>query len=116
MTGVLLFVVSLLLHPIKIRLQRKILTQRRKGAKKSLWSSFASLRLCVRTSLDFFSLIILDHGSFTLFLRERFTWDAILTFNPLAQIDKLAPLSTEGTKRIIFPVDWLTAGWTFHES
>jgi hypothetical protein len=51
-----------------------------------------------------------------LFLRQRFTGDAILTFYPLAQIDKLAPLRTEGTKRIIFPLDWLTAGWTFHES
>jgi hypothetical protein len=117
MTGVLEFVVSLLLHPdIKIRLQRRILTQRRKGAKKFFWSSFASLRLCVRTSLDFFSLIILDRGSFTLFRGEPFTGDAILTFNPLAQIDKLAPLRTEGTKRIIFPLDLLTAGWTFHES
>lgn len=50
------------------------------------------------------------------FLRERFTGDTIFTFYPLAQVDKLAPLRTEGTKRIIFPVDWLTAGWTFHES
>ena len=50
------------------------------------------------------------------FLGERFTGDAILTLNPLAEIDKLTPLSTEGTKRIIFPLDWLTAGWAFHES
>ena len=54
--------------------------------------------------------------TFILFLGQRFTGDAILTFNPLAQVDKLAPLRTEGTKRIIFPLDWLTAGWTFHES
>ena len=50
------------------------------------------------------------------FLWELFTGDAIFTFYPLAEIDKLAPLRTEGTKRIIFPLDWLTAGWTFHES
>ena len=53
---------------------------------------------------------------FCFFLGERFTGDAILTFYPLAQVDKLAPLRTEGTKRIIFPLDWPTAGWTFHES
>jgi hypothetical protein len=65
---------------------------------------------------DLFVEITLDCGLFTLVLAERFTRDAILTFNPLAEIDKLTPLSTEGTKRIIFPVDWLTAGWAFHES
>ena len=47
---------------------------------------------------------------------ERFTGDTILTFNPLAEIDKLTALSTEGTKGVIFPLDWLTAGWAFHES
>jgi hypothetical protein len=39
------------------------------------------------------------------FLGERFTGHTIFTFNPLAEIDKLASLSTEGTKRIIFPLD-----------
>jgi hypothetical protein len=63
---------------------------------------------------DFFVEITLDRGRFILFLGERFTGDAVLTFNPLAQIDKLTPLRTEGTKRITFPFDRLTAGWTFH--
>src|SRR5215211_6580810 len=66
--------------------------------------------------LDLFVEITLDCGWFIWFLGERFAGDAILTFNPLAEIDKLTPLRTEGTKRIIFPLDWLTAGWAFHES
>ena len=60
--------------------------------------------------------VILDRGTLILFLGERFAGDAILTFNPPAEIDKLAPLRTEGTKRIIFPLDRLTARWAFHES
>ena len=63
---------------------------------------------------DLFVEVILYCGSFSLFLGERFTGDSILTFNPPAEIKKLAPLRTEGTKRIVFPVDWLTAGWAFH--
>jgi len=111
MTGVLELVVSLLLQAVaKIKQQRRMFPQRRKGAKIFLRSSFASLRLCGRTGLDFVVVVIL------LFLRERFTGYTILTFNPLAQIDKLAPFRTEGTKRIIFPLDLLTAGWAFHES
>lgn len=50
------------------------------------------------------------------FLGQRFTGNTILPFNPLAEIDKLASLRTEGTKWILFPLDWLTAGWAFHES
>ena len=69
-----------------------------------------------RRSSDLFVEVILCCGTFVLFLGERFAGDAILTLNPLAQIDKLTPLGTEGTKRIIFPLDWLTAGWTLHES
>jgi hypothetical protein len=84
--------------------------QGRKGAKEDQREFFAPLRLCVSTASGFSLLLIF------LFLRERFAGDTILTFNPLAQIDKLAPLRTEGTKRIIFPLDLLTAGWTFHES
>lgn len=115
MTGVLELAVSLLLQAvIKIAPQRKKLAQRRKGAKIFLWSSFAPLRLCAKTAL--YLSIILDCGSFILFLGDLFTGDAVLTLNPLAQIDKLAPLRTEGTKGIIFPRDLLTAGWTFHES
>lgn len=55
-------------------------------------------------------------GSFTLFLGERFTGDSIFTFNPPAKVKKLTPLRTEGTKRIVFPLYRLTAGWAFHES
>ena len=113
MTGVLELVVSVALQPvIKITPQRRMLPQRRKGAK--IFLSLAPLRLCGRTALDFF--VILDRGSFILFLGERFTGNTILPFNPLAEIDKLAPFRTEGTKGIIFPLDWLTAGWAFHES
>ena len=64
---------------------------------------------------DLFVEVILYCGSFSLFLGEGFTGDSIFTFNPPAEIDKLAPLRTEGTKRILFPLDRLTAGWAFHE-
>jgi len=87
-----------------------MLPQKRKGAKENQIKIFASLRLCGNTVSALSVFVIL------LFLRELFTGDAIFTLNPLAEIDKLAPLRTEGTKRIIFPIDWLTAGWAFHES
>jgi hypothetical protein len=89
-----------------------MLAQWRKGAKVLLCSSFASLRLCARTLL----LFILNAGSFIWFLGERFAGDAILTFNPPAEIDELAPLRAERTKRIFFPLDRFTAGWAFHQS
>ena len=54
-------------------------------------------------------------GGLILFLGEWFTGDSIFTFNPPAEINKLAPLRTEGTKRIVFPLGRLTAGWAFHE-
>lgn len=60
--------------------------------------------------------VIIDSGRFILFLGERFAGHSILTFNPPAEIDKLAPLVTEGTKGIVFPLDRLTTGWAFHES
>ena len=50
-----------------------------------------------------------------MFLGEWFTGDSIFTFNPPAEINKLASLRTEGTKRIVFPLGRLTAGWAFHE-
>ena len=118
-TGVLLdLFVSLLLHAASsIRMQRV-------KAKFFLWFSFAPLRLWVR-NLFFATLlrrisalfveVILDRGSFILFVWERFTGDSILTFNPPAEIDKLAPLRAEGTKRIVFPLGRLTTGWAFHE-
>jgi len=51
-----------------------------------------------------------------LFLGDWFAGDTIFTFNPPAKIDKLASFRTEGTERIVFPLDWLTAGWALHES
>ena len=102
MTGVLLtgVVVSLLLQPVNnIRLQRKIFPHRRKRAKGAS---------------EFLVLLMLDSRRLILFMRDRLTGNAILTFNPPAQIDKLAPFGTERTKRIIFPVDWFTAGWALH--
>jgi hypothetical protein len=60
-------------------------------------------------------LVIVDPGGFGLFPGERFTRNAILTFNPAAEIDELAALRTEGTKRVFFPLDRLTTGWTVHE-
>jgi hypothetical protein len=65
---------------------------------------------------EVFVSIVLDRGTFIRFLREWFTGNTIFALNPLAQIDELAPLRTEGTKRIVFPFDWFTAGWAFHES
>ncbi|HKY41705.1 MAG TPA: hypothetical protein VJM50_01315, partial [Pyrinomonadaceae bacterium] len=65
---------------------------------------------------DFFVAVILDWVSFILFVGERFTGDAILTFNPTTKVDELAPLRTEGAKRIVFPFGRLTAGWAVHES
>ena len=43
-------------------------------------------------SSDLFVEVILYCGRFGLFLGERFTGDSILTFNPPAEIDQLAPL------------------------
>jgi len=109
-TGVL-SALSLLLQPVnKIKVQRKMLAQRRKDAKVLLWFSFAPLRLCARPVL-----VVIDSRTFILFLGKRLTGHAILTLNPPAEIDKLAPLGTEGTKRNIFPLDRLTAGWAFHD-
>ena len=63
---------------------------------------------------DLFVAVILDWVRFILFVGERFTGNAILTFNPPAKVYKLAPLRTEGTKRIVFPLGRLTARWAFH--
>jgi len=51
-----------------------------------------------------------------LFLGHLFAGHAILTLDPTAEINKLAPLRTEWTEGIIFPFDWLTAGWALHNS
>ena len=65
-----------------------------------------------QSEILFISLI--DYSTFVVFAGERFTGDSIFTFNPPAEIDELAALRTEGTKRIVFPLDWLTAFWAFH--
>jgi hypothetical protein len=70
----------------------------------------------VKTASDLFVMVTLDRGTFISFFGKLFTGDAILAFDPLAQIDELAPFRTEGTKRILFPLDWFTAGWAVHES
>jgi hypothetical protein len=66
-----------------------------------------------QSEILFISLI--DYSTFVMFAGERFTGDSIFTFNPPAEIDELAALRTEGTKRIVFPVDRPTAGWAFHD-
>ena len=84
MTGVLVLALggSLLLHPLSNnnRLQR-------------------------RTTLDLFVMVPLDRCTFIRFLGEWFAGDAILAFDPLAEVDELAPLRPEGTKSIVFPLD-----------
>ena len=60
--------------------------------------------------------LMLDCRRFNWFLWKRLAGNTILAFDPLAEVDELAPLRTEGTKRIVFPIDWFTAGWAFHES
>jgi hypothetical protein len=113
------WVVSLLLHAannIRNTIARRFLAQRRKGAEETQrrsWFFFTPLRLCVRNAL--LVLIILKTGSFTSFLRHGFAGHTILTLNPAAKVNKLTAFRTEGTERILFPLDWLTAGWTLHE-
>src|SRR5687768_2097316 len=67
-------------------------------------------------SVDLSSILRFIDGGFGLFAGERFTRDAVLTLHPSSEIHELAPLSTEGTKLVVFPVDWFTAGWTLHRS
>ena len=118
-TGVLVLFESLLLQAASNSRPQSTTanfpTQRREGAKDLLLFSSARLRLCDPITSDLFFEVILYCGGFSLFLGERFTGDSIFTFNPPAEIDKLTPLRTEGTKRIVFPFDRLTAGWAFHE-
>ena len=114
MTGVFVLEIgSLLLQPVNSnRLQRRFFTQRRNGATN--WFSVVALRRCVKTLSDFLVVIIFTGGTVILFLGQRLTRDAIFSFDPLAKVDELAALRTEGTKWIVFPFDWLTAGWTLH--
>jgi hypothetical protein len=68
----------------------------------------------LRTMRNMFLAFILYRSLFIMFLGDRLAGDAIFTLNPTAEIDKLASLRTKGTERIIFPLDWLTAGWALH--
>lgn len=115
---------SLLLHAAKNKTpqtnacKKRFLPQRRSGATEDARSDLsllvfaAPLRRCGR---KLFLALILDRCTFILFLRHRFTGHTILTLNPTAKINKLTAFRTEGTDRIVFPLDWLTAGWTLHE-
>ena len=115
-TGVLELLFVLLQALSNTRLQRiaaRFLPQRRKGAKVCPWFSLAPLRLCGR---NIFLAVIVDVSTLTWFLRDRLAGHTILTLNPPAEINKLTSFTTEGTERIVFPLDWLTAGWALHES
>ena len=59
---------------------------------------------------------IILRGRLILILWNRLAGHTILTLDPPAEIDELATFRTKGTERIVFPFDWLTAGWTVHES
>ena len=61
------------------------------------------------------AVIILDSSSFSAVLWHPLAWLTILTLNPFPEINKLTAFRTEGTERIVFPLDWFTAGWTLHE-
>jgi len=124
-TGVLLEFISLLLQAPKNKrpqtnaCKKSFLPQRRSGAMEDARSDLclfvfvAPLRRCGR---NIFLVIILDRRTFSFCLRDRLTRHTILTLNPTAKINKLTAFRTERTDRIVFPLDWLTAGWTLHES
>jgi hypothetical protein len=63
-----------------------------------------------------FLALILARGSFVMLVRQRLTGHTILPLDPTPKINKLTAFRTERTDRIIFPLDWFTAGWTLHES
>jgi hypothetical protein len=65
---------------------------------------------------NLFLTLIVNFDGFSFCLRDWLTRHTIITLNPTAKIDKLTAFRTEGTDRIVFPLDWLTAGWTLHES
>jgi hypothetical protein len=92
---------------------KSLLTQRRNGAAVFARSSAAPLRRCVS---QLFLTLILDRTSFGFSLGDLFAGHAILALDPTAEIYKLASLRTERTEGIIFPFNWLTAGWTLHNS
>jgi hypothetical protein len=52
--------------------------------------------------------------NFVLVAGNGLAGNPILALDPAPKVDQLATLRTERTKRIIFPLDWLTAGWALH--
>ena len=64
----------------------------------------------------FFLLVITDRCPLIRFLRHWLAGHTIFALDPFAEVYKLATFRTERTDRIVFPLDWLTAGWTLHES
>jgi len=61
-------------------------------------------------------LLLIPFFTFSVRLRHLLAGHTILALDPFAEVYKLAAFRTEGTDRIVFPLDWLTAGWTLHES
>jgi hypothetical protein len=102
------------IRPQTHSIARKLLPQRRNGATEEPTSvSVAPLRRC---GSKFFLLVITDRCPLILFLRHGLAGHTILALDPFTEIYKWAAFRTEGTERIVFPLDWLTAGWTLHES
>jgi hypothetical protein len=48
--------------------------------------------------------------------RQWFPWHTVFAINPTSQVNELASFRTKRAKRIFFPLDWLTAGGTLHQS
>src|SRR6185369_16814707 len=122
MTGVRLVFGSLLLQAlnnIRPHTKRRFLTQRRNGAAETqrmnsdFASSVAPLRRCVS---NFFLHVIIARSSLIVLLWHGFAGHTILALYPFPKINKLTAFRTERTDRIVFPLDWFTAGWTLHES
>jgi hypothetical protein len=65
--------------------------------------------------LDIF-LRIITNRRFVRMAGQRFARHSIFTLDPTAQVNELAPLRTEWTKGVVFPLGRFTAGWTLHES
>jgi len=61
-------------------------------------------------------MIIIANLTFVLFSRQMFARNAILAFDPTAEVNELATLRTEWTEGIVFPLGRFTAGWALHES
>jgi len=106
------------IRPNRHTVKKRFLAQGRSGAAEDAKSdlvlclSAAPLRPCAR---NLFSALIINR-SLIAFLRDRLTGHTILTLDPTAKINKLTAFRTERTDGIVFPLDWLTAGWTLHES